>query len=172
MDLARTEFGFERTICACVECTFNCLHLPGYLIPADLERMYQATRLEGQTVLDWAQENLMASPGAIVVRNRKLFRIPTLVPTRKPDGSCRFLSDGRCAIHAVSPFGCAFVDAHMPKEKVDRISSQGLQAVLESHLTPGLYHEVWLALWQAGLQAPAPEESRTKMKAAWEGEQR
>jgi hypothetical protein len=30
-------------------------------------------------------------------------------PARKPDGSCRFLKNGRCEIHADAPFGCAFV---------------------------------------------------------------
>ena len=33
----RTEFGFERTECACEECIQFCVSLPGSLIPADLE---------------------------------------------------------------------------------------------------------------------------------------
>jgi hypothetical protein len=41
LDPARTEFGFTRTVCACDRCIRYCQHLPGYLIPADLERIHQ-----------------------------------------------------------------------------------------------------------------------------------
>jgi len=72
----RTEFGYERSSCACKECRRWCFHLPGYLIPADLKRMIPA---HAQS-FDWAEQNLLASPGALVVKDRVLFRIPTLVP--------------------------------------------------------------------------------------------
>jgi hypothetical protein len=41
IDPARSEFGFERTVCACPECTHCCRHIPGFLIPADLDRIHQ-----------------------------------------------------------------------------------------------------------------------------------
>jgi hypothetical protein len=36
MSKTRTEFGFERTECACEGCTSYCFTLPGALIPTDL----------------------------------------------------------------------------------------------------------------------------------------
>jgi hypothetical protein len=35
----RTDFGFRRIECACSACVRNCYFLPGYLIPADPERI-------------------------------------------------------------------------------------------------------------------------------------
>jgi hypothetical protein len=43
MPEVRKEFGFVRTVCACGECTINCHFIPGYLIPADLERICTLT---------------------------------------------------------------------------------------------------------------------------------
>jgi hypothetical protein len=60
-----------------------------------------------------AEENLLASPGARVmdVATGRQFRVGTLVPAKKADGSCIHLGeDGKCAIRAVAPFGCAFFD--------------------------------------------------------------
>ncbi len=106
-DPERTEFGFARTVCACPDCTLNCQYIPGYLIPADLERIGQY-HAPGAEIFDWARGHLLASPGAMVRRGDAVFRIPTLVPARRPDGACLFLTaDERCAIHVVAPFGCA-----------------------------------------------------------------
>src|SRR5947209_5313490 len=113
VDSARTEFGFSRTQCDCADCTRNCHHLPGYLVPADLERMHRYLAPD-QNLRAWAKEHLLASPGALVMSDARTFRIQTLVPARRSDGACVFLTaDGRCAIHSVSPFGCAFFDSHM-----------------------------------------------------------
>jgi hypothetical protein len=35
VDSTRVEFGFERTVCACDQCTGYCRHLPGYLVPVE-----------------------------------------------------------------------------------------------------------------------------------------
>jgi hypothetical protein len=132
IDPARTEFGFRRTVCACHECTLNCRYLPGYLVPTDLERiqLYLSTR---QDLLAWARQHLLASPGALVLHKGQVVRIPTLVPARRADGACTFLTgDDRCAIHPMAPFGCAFFDAHQPLAEADRRSKWGLQSVLEA----------------------------------------
>ena len=34
VDSTRVEFGFERTVCACDQCTGYCRHVQGYLVPA------------------------------------------------------------------------------------------------------------------------------------------
>lgn len=163
VNAARAEFGFLRTHCACDECTRNCHHIPGYLVPADLERMH--CYLAGDQDLScWARQYLLASPGALVVCRGHTVRIPTLVPARRPDGACLFLTaTDECAIHAISPFGCAFFDAHVAEAEADRRSKRGLQAVLEAWNGSGLYARTWLALAGKGLVAPTPEFARHQL---------
>ena len=71
----------RRTVCACEPCTRYCHHLPGYLIPADLERIHQQLA-PGEDLESWARWHLLASPGALVLRRGEVLRIPTLVPAR------------------------------------------------------------------------------------------
>lgn len=168
IDPGRSEFGYSRTVCACADCVLNCRHLPGYLIPADLERI----RLQvapAEDLLTWARKHLLASPGAKVARGAEVFRIPTLVPARRPDGACIFLTaEDRCGIHAVAPFACAFFDVHMPGAEADRRSKRGLQAVLDAWARGDLYAHVWLVLHEEGLQAPPPEVCRQQLQQARE----
>ena len=135
-------------------------------MPADLERMHRSLAPD-QDLLSWARRHLLASPGALVMSRGRAFRIPTLVPARRPDGACVFLTAaGRCAVHAVSPFGCAFFDAHMADAEADRRSKRGLQAVAEAWDVGGLYAQVWLALAGDGLVAPPPEVARRQLRRA------
>jgi hypothetical protein len=160
IDAERTEFGFARTICACDACTAHCRRVPGYLIPADLERLRQ--HLPAVDFDHWALQHVLASPGAVVMQRGKLFRIPTLVPARQPDGACVFLTpDSRCAIHALAPFGCAFFDAHQAADEADRRSGRGLRAILEDWIANGPYAQLWTSLHAAGRVAPAPEKLRS-----------
>jgi hypothetical protein len=168
-DPSRTEFGFARTLCACPSCILNCRHIPGYLIPADLDRIQKHLGSEKEGFA-WAKKYLLASPGAVVLRAGRLFRIPTLVPARSSQGACTFLTaDDRCAIHAMAPFGCAFFDEHMDAKEANRRSACGLQAILAAWKSEDLYAQVWRALDQAGLQAPAPEMCRRRLHAGGEG---
>ncbi len=105
----RLEFGSKRTICSCKVCRKNCEVMPGFLLPSDLDRMVPADT----EPFTWAETNLLASPGALVMKGNTYFRIPTLVPATTSTGSCKNLtSEGLCAIHDISPFGCAFFDCH------------------------------------------------------------
>lgn len=170
VDSARTEFGFDRTVCACHECTLNCHHIPGYLIPADLERIHRHLS-PSEDLYGWARRNLLASPGALILRRGQVSRIPTLVPARRPDGACTFLTaTGQCAIHVVAPFGCAFFDAHMSKREADLRSKRGLLAAFDAWNAGGFYSDVWVALAEDGLMAPAPEVARQQLQRAYEGE--
>jgi hypothetical protein len=153
-------------VCPCGECVRNCRHIPGYLIPADLDRIRQHLAPDGD-LRAWALEHLLASPGALVLQRGQALRIPTLVPARRPDGACLFLTaESRCAIHAIAPFGCAFFDAHQPAGEADRRSSLGLRTVLEAWRRADLYALVWLELHRAGLQAPPPEACREQLRQA------
>jgi Fe-S-cluster containining protein len=124
---------FDRTSCACESCTEFCTKSPGHLIPADLFRITDrliADRLitEPRDVLTYLQ----ASAGAVVgdAQTGKLYRIGTIVPKRQEDGRCIFLTeDNRCAIHSVSPFGCAFFDSHMNQIEGSARSMWGLRQI-------------------------------------------
>jgi hypothetical protein len=164
IDSGRSEFGFSRSVCACLECVRSCRHIPGYLIPADLERMQQHLHSD-QTLLSWARHHLLASPGALVAQRGRPFRIPTLVPARRSDGACYFLTDeNRCGVHAVAPFGCAFFDCRQPAREADQRSLRGLHAVLAAWCLGGVYAKVWLDLYDTGLRAPAPEVCRKQLR--------
>jgi hypothetical protein len=91
-------------------------------------------------VVSWESRYLLASPGAIVAKAGRAFRIPTLVPARRSNRACIFLTDdNRCSIHAVSPCGCAFFDSHMSKAQADRRSIAGLNAIAWEWQNDGVY---------------------------------
>jgi hypothetical protein len=166
LDPDRVEFGFPRTRCPCAACAAPCSFIPGYLVPDDLPRL-AAHHGPGADPLAWAAEHLLASPGALVARAGRAFRIPTLVPARGPGGACAFLADGgACAVHEAAPFGCAFFDSHMTAAQADRRSLAGLRAVARAWSDGGLYAEAWRGLAEAGRVAPAPEEARRQMREA------
>lgn len=165
MPEVRKEFGFERTVCACGECTMNCHFIPGYLIPADLERI--VAQLGYDDLIEFAINNLLASPGATVLDGGQVRQIPTLVPARGSDGTCCFL-DGEegCSIHNVSPFGCAFFDVHQSRAESDRRSGYGLAEIDRAWSGGHLYAQLWLLLRTLGLTAPSPAAARARMNAA------
>ena len=153
----RIEFGVERSVCSCGECVRNCLYIPGYLIPADLLRILPGDN----SAINWAESHLRASPGALVAAQGRTFRIPTIVPARKGDGSCVFHTAGLCSIHVTAPFGCAFFDNHMDDDEGNRLSSLGLISILDD--VRGGYGGLWKHLWERGFTVPGPEESRLRM---------
>src|SRR5215467_9917214 len=101
MEAERTEFGVARTVCACSACIANCMFIAGSLIPAALHRISEY--LNEPDLTRFAFDNLLASPGAIIYTRSGLIRIHTLVPARRSNDVCRFLTaENRCSIHAVS----------------------------------------------------------------------
>jgi hypothetical protein len=162
MSNIRTEFGYERTECSCEECIQFCLSLPGGLIPADLEAI--SSHLGYSDLVQFAVENLLASPGAIVSDGKSLIRVPTLVPQRGPDGACKFLRDSRCSIHAQSPYSCAFFGAGQDQREADARSLHGLQAIAREWSAGGIYARLWMLLHSMGLVALSPIEARERMR--------
>ena len=165
----RAEFGFTRTKCACQHCTINCRFIPGYLVPADVEKI--ARHLGYTNLGEFAFDNLLASPGATVMNAEgRVFQIPTLVPQRKADGSCKFLSaEGRCSIHAVSPYGCAMFDAHQSSEEADRRSNRGLHEIARhwsARAGTSAYAVLWKLLYTVGLRTTPAHIARMEMEAA------
>jgi hypothetical protein len=135
----RTEFGFERTVCDCEACKLGCRFLPGFLVPSDLHRI--AEHLGYSSLIKFALENLLASPGALVIDRGKIRRIRTLVTARRDGGACLFLDEqNRCRIHSVSQFGCSFFDTHQTKEEAGRRSSAGHGKINNSMRRYGCYY--------------------------------
>lgn len=156
----RTEFGYERTICACDECIKHCQFMPGFLIPADLTRMIPPDVVP----TEWAEDCLLASPGALVLKAGRVFRIHTLVPAVKADGSCIHLNaDKRCDIHAIAPFGCAFFDCGPYEAQTER-SHLGLIAVMEAWENNDLYARIWRHLDRTGHRQSKPDILRERMR--------
>jgi Fe-S-cluster containining protein len=165
MAAERTEFGVARTVCACRACVANCRFVPGALIPADINRI--AEYLSESNLTRFAFDNLLASPGAIIYIRGKLIRIRTLVPARRSDGACRFLTaEDRCSIHAVSPFSCSHFDCAQSGEEADALSLRGLMEIANAWQRGALYAQLWLMLYHAGHIAPSPIEARARMRAA------
>jgi Fe-S-cluster containining protein len=170
MAAERTEFGVARTVCACRACVANCRFIAGSLIPADLHRI--AEYLNESDLERFALDNLLASPGAIIFTRGGLIRIRTLVPARRSDGACRFLTAGdRCSIHAVAPFSCSHFDCSQSKEEADALSLRGLMEVAKAWRRGELYAQLWLMLYHAGHIAPSPIEARARMRAALAAEE-
>ena len=161
----RTFQSFERTVCDCEDCAMNCRFIPGYLLPEDLPRLLDLHPAE--CLVGFAEKYLFASPGAKVLQAGKILQVPTLVPARKPDGSCVFFDGAHCTVHPAAPFGCAFFDPHQTRAQSDVISQQGILILMrewELYITcHSEYASLWKHLFSLGLVAPSPEESRQKM---------
>ncbi len=110
---------FPRTSCACKACQIGCRTMPGSLGPGDAEAI--AEHLGGDAKNpEWLAKHFDASEGPTGLSfsgdgEVEYLSAPTMVPKSKPDGSCVFYKDGLCAIHPVSPAGCALFDMHMTR---------------------------------------------------------
>jgi Fe-S-cluster containining protein len=165
MSERRTELGFERTVCDCRACKINCEFIPGFLLPSDIRRI--ALHLGYSNPVEFALDNLLASPGAIVVDRGQIRRIRTLAPARRQDGACLFLDEEhRCWIHSVSPYGCSHFDAHQTDEEANLRSSAGHYQVDLAWKNDHLYARLWLLLNALGRVAPSPVAARARMRAA------
>ncbi|GMU20595.1 MAG: hypothetical protein AMXMBFR13_06920 [Phycisphaerae bacterium] len=149
---------FNRTVCACSKCRSFCKIIPGMLAPGDPERIAEYLGISSIEV----NGRLLASPGAIVVHRYtgSVGRIHTIVPERTAEGVCVFLDEQeRCTIHPVAPFGCAYLDDHLPAREGNRRSSAALQEIIRSPW----YEARWMRLWHANRRAPAPEKLRARI---------
>lgn len=162
----RTEFGAQRTTCACKICITNCRYMPGFLIPADLDRLIPVSAAGVTAVLRWANENLLASPGALIriKATGEITRVPTLVPATKPDGSCIHLSDDhRCTIHENAPFGCAFFDCRSGADSY-ALSAEGVIQTAEAHRNRALYSLIWTHLYETGRRQQPAEVLQNRLR--------
>ena len=155
---------FDRTRCDCVSCVAACLHIPGGLIPQDMDRITESLSVED--VAAWSLQHLLASAGAEVPLEGELFQLPTIVPDSRPDGSCVFLDSDRCTIHEVAPYGCSHLDMHLSSRDSTQRSDAGLRSVATDWAKKGPYSQLWGRLWAAGRIARPLEERRLQLNHA------
>lgn len=174
IDKNRKSFGQCRTKCACRECSIACEHMPGMLVPDDIPIIYEATKHSGEHLMDWADRSLLASPGALVGDSStgRTFRIQTLVPARQPGTTkCIHLTaDGKCGIHEIAPYGCAFADSHMTRAEGDAVVMHGLRAVADALHSTCHYTLILAGLKAVGKVTPPPEVSRAAIAEAYKKE--
>jgi len=156
---------FARTICDCRACSISCDYLPGALAPSDLPII--ADHLGHTDVTLFAEAHLVASEGATVaLPDKGTISLPTLVPASDRTGACHFLVEGRCSIHAVAPFGCSHLDAHMPDAEAGRRSYALCEALLNDSLRDGTYSRMAAHLRDRGRVAPPLSQRRAHLSAA------
>jgi Fe-S-cluster containining protein len=159
------RYPFGRTTCACRYCAISCEHLPGALSPSDVPII--AAHLGYSDPETFARENLQASDGpTLKLNDGRVLSLPTLVPSAGADGSCRFYQSGRCAIHAVSPFGCSHIDAHMPEAEFIRRSNTLYAELLNDYERAGPYSSLTAHLRSLGCVAPPLTLRRAKLADA------
>jgi len=155
--------NLKRTICDCKQCSVYCKIMPGYLVPDDIVNIANNFFFPiYETIESFFEEVFRASPGATIMVNSIIFKIPTIVPSRKKDSDdCYFLEDnGKCSIHEYSPWGCRMADSHMTREEGDIISKIGLAQILNSEG----YIKIWNYLNSKNLISKSPEELRKKIQ--------
>ncbi len=158
-----------RTVCACRRCSICCEHIPGTLAPADLSAI--AIHLGHADPQDFAKKFLHASTGATLgLPDGKVITLEKLVPRRGPNGACVFYEQGRCTVHAVSPFGCSHFDAHMSDAEFARCSDALNGAILTDLRVNGLYARTVVALKAQGNVAPPAAQSQASLLAAMQRE--
>ena len=110
---------------------------------------------------DWA-----ADGPRVVTSDRRVITLPTLVPARKPNGHCTFLDAGRCSIHALSPYGCAFLDTHHSDADLAARSKPLYDDILQDLESDGPYSEVWRTLRSSNHTAPSAQDQRYDLAKA------
>ncbi len=163
--MERQAFGFTRSSCDCAECKKNCVYIPGFLAVEDLRMLTEHLGYTDEK--SFARDHLLASPGAVVGNDDgKKWRVSTLVPRRGQNGACHwYTEDEKCAVHAVSPYGCAFFSHALSAEEGherSKVATLELNRMWQSGKST-TYKDCWLALWMTGRRAPSPEWLRQRM---------
>lgn len=173
-DESRTYDGQVATSCGCNLCQMNCRHVPGMVTPDDLRRLAKIYP-DRDTFLRIACNRFLASPGALVAKDAKMFRIPTIVMARRsrlpgdpPLPPCvAYRPDGSCAIHSEAPAGCRFFDAHEDALKAMARSAAMLREIMLAWSRNDDYAMLWTHLQNQRLQAAPVEEAREQMEVEY-----
>ena len=115
----------------------------------------------------FAREALVVSEGPTLgLSGGRVITLPTLVPRSDATGSCIFYKQGRCSIHAVSPFGCSYIDAHMTDAQVEQRTHAMYATLLADHRGNGPYAQTCAELTSLGLVAQPRDVRQARLMAA------
>lgn len=154
--------AFERTECGCNRCSTGCKTMPGALAPDDYWLIAHYLDVPDHELQDFITNHFCASTGSAAVIMGKRTIIPTIVPKQKEDGSCVFFKDGKCSVHTVAPFGCAYFDHHMHNRQADIRT----KAYMLACLTSEPYQLMWSLLNLMGCVASPIETRKNAMRKA------
>jgi Fe-S-cluster containining protein len=127
---------FKRTVCACPACVKFCQTKPGALIPSDIapigRRLVELGLISREA--DVGRFLRATRPSTVYDTDlRKQVQIKKIGPARDRRGRCVFLDEtDRCQVHGVSPFGCAFFDAHQDRAETERRQLWSLRVIRAS----------------------------------------
>lgn len=147
----------DRSECSCAMCQAACRHMPGMLIPGDIDRI--AESLDTTPSEDFIAKNFRASNGMKALCQGNLVVIPTIVPAQKPNGECVFYSGGKCTVHKASPFGCSHFKVCDNSEEGVKESGGRVRLAANAIANSVDYSLMWGFLHRKGL-VPAPIEER------------
>jgi hypothetical protein len=146
--------------------------MPGTLHPDDLPKI--AEYLEEKLNGEFLKKYFVASDGPQVVvagpQGNYTVNVPTLVP--KIVHSCIFFQNGKCSIHRVSPFGCAYTDSHMDQAEGHRRSMWLVKEIAQAHNEHSQYtRSIEFLVRNDRVAAPLQErkEAMAKLTAFYEG---
>jgi Fe-S-cluster containining protein len=159
---------YERSYCRCELCRAPCKSCPGHLVPTDVHTLsdYIGIEQDDPAWYDWFLKHFEASEGALVVRDGRAFRVPTIVPAQHEDGRCVFLdAEERCTIHPAAPFGCRMFRVCTTEDGEDERSAAGLEAICASMD----YQLTWAWLRTKGRIAKPLAERKVHLRKLLEG---
>ena len=117
---------FQKTECSCFKDQASCKEQPGHLLPGQMQEILTHLKVS----IEEAGKYFWNSPGMVLARMGRLFRMRTITP-RFENGHCVFFKEGLCSIHPVAPFGCRFFDVHMNLEEAQHRSQWGARQILD-----------------------------------------
>lgn len=151
--------------------------MPGALIQGDLERIalhqgqgFQEGNQFGVDV-EWMLKHFQASKGATVATIADdqvvTLSIPAIVPKLTEEGCVFLTEEGKCSIHAVAPFCCAYADPHMDAEEGEPVSKAAVTNQANAWVNHDSYSTYWFVLDSNGKKAPPLESRRDNLAQAW-----
>lgn len=126
--------------CQCDICKSACEKRPGWFMPGEVAKAAELLEMSEQDFFQqyvavdyWITGEDGGVPGAI-------FTLSPIVTSARggeeypfdPHGSCVFYRDGKCAIHAVKPHGCAWYD-HTKSEEEGTVNQHKIRDAWKGH---------------------------------------
>lgn len=109
-NIAKPNVIGSRLSCDCQSCHSACKNKPGWFLPGEAEKVADYLKIPLQQLfddylaVDWYSDDkgvdyYPISPAVVGNETGAMFPY-------KPSGTCVFLDNGKCKIHAVAPFEC------------------------------------------------------------------